>query len=231
MAKISKEQVKIDTEPLQINETLTKAEQYIEKNQKIIIYVLSSILVAVLGVYAYYNYYMKPLEAEAQEQIWGAQKYFEADSFKLALNGDGNQSGFLDIIDDYSSTNAGNLAYYYAGISYLYLGQYDDAIKYLKEFSSDDMIINTVATGAMGDAYMEKGDTEQAIKFYLQASESKANDFTTPIYLQKAGIAYESIGKNKEALEIYEKIKADYRKSQEGIDIDKYITRAKLKLK
>ncbi len=231
MTKISKEQIKIDTQPLQINETLSKAEQYIERNQKILIIVAASILIAIAGVFAYFNYYLKPLEAEAQEQIWGAQQYFEADSFKLALNGDGNQAGFLDIIDDYSSTKVGNLAYYYAGISYLYLGQYDEAIKHLKEFSSDDKLISAVAIGATGDAYMEKGQTDEAISFYLKAAESNENDFTTPVYLHKAGIAYEILGKNKEALELFEQIKADYKKSQEARDIDKYITRAKLNLK
>jgi len=231
MTKISKEQIKIDTEPLQISETLSKAEQYIEKNQKLLGIIFVSILLVVGGVFAYFNYYLKPRETEAQQQMFKAQEYFEVDSFKLALNGDGNNLGFLDISDDYSGTKAGNIANYYAGISYLYLGQYDLAIKFLKDFSSDDMLINSISIGATGDAYMEKDNMEEAISYYLKAAKNTENDFTTPVYLHKAGVAYELLGKHKEALEIYEQIKADYKKSQEGRDIDKYITRAKLNLK
>ncbi len=229
MAKISKEQQQIDVAPMQITESLTRAEQYIENNQKTLTTIVAGILIAMAAVFAYFNYYIQPLEVEAQEQMWTAQKYFEADSFKLALNGDGNQLGFLDILDDYSATKAGNISNYYAGVSYLHLGQYDEAIEYLTSFSSGDMLVNTIAIGATGDAYMEKDEVEEAISYYLKAAGSSENDFTTPIYLQKAGVAYEMLEKYSDALEVYEQIKKDYKKSQEGRNIDKYITRAKLK--
>lgn len=231
MAKISKEQRKVDTEPLQITESLSKAEQYIEKNQKTLSIIVAGILIVIAGVFAYFNYYLKPLEQEAQEQIFKAQEYFETDSFNLALKGDGNNLGFLDIADDYSATSVGNLANYYAGVSYMYLGEYDNAIEYLKSFDADDQLVYPISQGLIGDAYMEKDNVEEAVTYYLKAAEVSENEFTTPIYLQKAGITYEMMDKYQEALQVYEQIKADYKKSKEGREIDKYITRAKLKLK
>ncbi|MFH2096182.1 MAG: tetratricopeptide repeat protein, partial [Bacteroidota bacterium] len=139
--------------------------------------------------------------------------------------------GFLYIIDEYGSTKAGKLANYYAGICYLRLGQFQEAIDYLDNFSSDDVMVGTVAIGATGDAYMELGDTETAIEKYLEAADNNPNDFTTPIYLMKAGRACEILGDYTRALQIYERIDADFKDTQEGRFIEKYITQAKLRIK
>jgi tetratricopeptide (TPR) repeat protein len=121
------------------------------------------------------------------EKMAGAQNYFQKDSFNLALNGDGNYSGFLDIIDDYGRTKPGKLARYYAGISYLHLGKYKEAIEYLEDFKTDDPLLQPVKIGATGDAYAELGNKEKALKLYLEAADENKNTFTTPIYYLKAG--------------------------------------------
>ena len=222
---------KADDGVLKVEETLTKAELFIEEHQKNIAIVIGAIVVIVGIFLGYKNFYAAPREKQAQAQIFGAQQYFEKDSFKLALKGDGNNPGFLTVIDEYSGTKAGNLAYYYAGICYLKTGDFNKAIENLENFSADDEFVAPIALGATGDCYLELGKTDKAIDYYIKASKKSENDMTTPLYLMKAGLASEIKGDFKGALEYYTTIKDKYKKSQQATEIDKYIARAELKTK
>lgn len=215
----------------QIEEVLTSTEQFIEKHQKNLSIFAVAVIVLVAGFMGYHKFYQAPLEKEAIEQVAGAQLYFSRDSFKLALNGDGNKLGFADITTNYSSTTIGNTAKAYAGVCCLRLGQFDEAINYLKGFSSDDFIVSQLAISNLADAYMEKGNYSEAAEYYSKAAADKANDFTTPIYLMKAGCAYELNNDFKNALKSYERIKSEFSKSIEARDIEKYITNASIKIK
>jgi tetratricopeptide (TPR) repeat protein len=211
-----------------VENVLSKTEKYIEENQKsltIIVLVIALITGAYLG---YKKLYLAPREQEAQSEMYVAEQYFEMDSFMLALEGDGSYMGFLDIIDEYGITKCANLSNYYAGICYFKLGEYEEAIRCLKNFESDDIMVATVALGAIGDAYVELGELETAVEFYMKAADRKKNDFTSALFLKKAGIVYEELGNYKKALEVYEKIETHFPKSEESRDIEKYITRAKL---
>ncbi len=227
MAKKKKKQQEENIEG--IEQTLTRTERYIEENQKSLSIIVLAILLIVGGYLAFQRFYVKPQEQKAQAQMFGAVQYFERDSFQLALNGDGNYLGFLQIIDRYSITDAANLAEYYTGISYLHLGEYDNAIKHLKQFESNDLIIAPIAMGAIGDAYVQKGNMKEGVEFYMKAAEMRDNDFTTPIFLMKAGKTYENLNQHDKALKAYERIKKEYAQSNEGRKIDKYITRVKLR--
>ena len=188
------------------------------------------VILVIIGAFLGYHKFIKaPKIEEASSQIFGAQNYFEKDSFNLALNGDGNVLGFIEIADKYSSTPSGNLANLYAGLSYLYTNEYDNAIKYLKKFSSDDLLLANMAIANIGDAYMQLGNYKKAAEYYQKASASKVNDFSTPIFLMKNGIALEKANDYKEAVKVYEKIEKEYPSSVEARDIEKYIERAKLK--
>lgn len=213
-----------------IENTLSKTEQFIEKNQKILLGIMAGILVVVGGYWLYNEYVKKPAEQEALSQMFVAERNFEVDSFKLALNGYQTYPGFVQIADDYSGTKAGNLAKYYAGVCYINLGEYDKAIEYLKKFKTSDIMLGTISKGLIGDAYLEKGDMENAINFYKQATGKNINDFSTPIYLKKLGLIYEEKGDYKNALAVYEKIYDNHKKSQEARTIKKYIERAKLNI-
>ncbi len=214
----------------EVENALTKTEQYIEDNQKILSIVIGAAVVIVAGYLGFTKLYVLPKEKAAQEQMFMAEEYFEKDSFNLAINGDGNYLGFLDIIDDYGMTKAGNLANYYTGISYLHLGQYQDAINYLDAFETEDLLLAPVAAGAKGDAYMELGEKDKALSQYKKAS-SFDNELTTPVYLLKEGNLLEAEGKFEDALEAYNKIKSSYPASTEARSIDKYIARAEINLK
>lgn len=213
-----------------VESALTKTEQFIEDNRKILTYVIVGIFLVVAAYLGFKRFYIAPLEGEAKTSMFVAEQYFQKDSFNLAINGDGNNWGFLDIIDEYGLTKSANLAKYYVGISYLNLGQYEEAISYLKKFKSNDMMVSVVAVGAIGDAYAELEQIDKAISYYKKASTKNPNDFTSPIYLKKEAQLYELQGDYKKAISIYEEIKTKYAESQEGKNIDKFIAKAKILL-
>ena len=214
----------------ELESALTRTEQFIEDNQKIIIYIVGGIILAVVAYLGFNRFYLHPKEDEAVSQMFMAENYFEKDSFNLAINGDGNYLGFLDIIDDYGITKAANRAKYYVGISYLHLGQYEDAVNYLKEFKTDDLLLAPVKDGAIGDAYLELGNQEEALNYYKKAYSYDDNELTTPVYKMKAAELLESMNELSEALTLYQEIKKDYPTSTEGTSIDKYIARVKIKM-
>ena len=226
--QMAKKTDKTEDQLAAVEETLSKTEQWIEGNSK----PLSKAVFAIVGVIALYlgygKFYAEPLNEEAHAEMFMAEKYFEKDSFNLALNGDGQFLGFIDVADDFSGTTAGNLANYYAGICYLNLGDNESAIDHLSTFSADDEMISSIALGSMGDAYMNLGDWDQAISYYEKAAKNSDNKFTAPIYLKRAALVHENNGNYSDALAHYETIKADYSETQEAADIDKYITRASM---
>jgi len=209
----------------EVEHALTTAEMYFEKNSKIITIVFGTAVVIALLLLATHRFYSVPREAKAKEQIQMAQQYFEKDSFNLAINGDGNYPGFLDIIDNYGSTTAGKLARYYVGVASLHIGKYQEAIDYLEAFKTKDLLLAPVVKGATGDAYSELGNKDKAVKLYMEAAELNPNTFTSPIYYLKAGNLYELLGNKEKALAAYKAIKEKYAESNEGRTIDKYIAR------
>ena len=215
----------------ELESALTKTERFIEENQKIISIVVGAIVIVVAGYLAFNKFYIQPKEEEALSQMFMAENYFEKDSFNLAINGDGNYLGFLDIIEDYGITKSANRAKYYAGISYLHLGQYNEAIDFLKKFKTDDLLLGPVKEGAIGDAMLELGNKEDALSQYEKAYNLTDNELTTPVYKMKAGNLLETLNKPEEALALYEEIKKDYPTTSEGTNIDKYIARVKSSIK
>jgi tetratricopeptide (TPR) repeat protein len=217
---------KTDDQFAQIEETLSKTEQYIENNQENLVRIVGAIVVVIALFIGYQKLYIAPMEKEAQADMFMAELYFQKDSFNLALNGDGQYLGFIDIADEYSSTKPGKLANYYAGLSYLNTGDFENAIEYLDDFSSDDIILSSLALGCIGDAYMELGDTDNALSYYEDAASYTDNEFTTPRYMLKQAMIHESNGDYADALALYKGIEADYKSSREGNGIEKYIARA-----
>jgi len=231
MAKKKEQPVSGDKRLENIEETLSRTEQFIVNNQKYISTVVGIIIVIILAYFGYNRYYVEPNILEAQDQMVAAQGYFEADSLDKALYGDGNNLGFLDIADEYSMTTPGNLANYYAGISFLRKGDFDQAIDFLSSFDGEDHVIAAMATGAIGDAYLEKEDNSKAVAYYLEAANREDNNFTTPLFLFKAAQVHEIDGDFEDAVRVYNRIKKNYSTSNEGRNIDKYIARAETKSK
>ena len=197
-----------------INETLSKSEEFINNNKNKIFTVLGVIVVLLLG-FSIFSYIKNNQNNTAQEEMFQAVYYFEKDSLVQALNGDGNNYGFLEIIDEYGLSDAANLSKFYAGASYLKLGNYENAINYLDEFSSSDLLIQARAYSLIGDAYVEIGDYDNAIYYFKKASNENPNEFFTPSYLLKLAIVYEETGDLESALDTYEEIIEEFKNSPE----------------
>jgi len=213
-----------------VEQTLTRTEHFLEENYKTLLITLA-IIVGLVGIVWLGKLFLNNRDEEAKSQIFQAEKYLEIDSLKLALNGDGNYLGFIDIAKEYKFTSTGNLALYSAGICYLHLGQFQEAIKFLDKYSKKDKVLGSLAIGATGDAYVELGDTDKGVAKYLEAANYANNSFNTPIFLMKAGELYELNNKYSEALKLYERIENEYPESTEGTTIEKYIARVKLLIK
>ena len=160
-----------------------------------------------------------------------AQKYLSQDSLRLALEGDGVNMGFLDIADEYSGTKAGKTANYYAGVCYLNMGQWENAIEFLDKFKGNDEVLSVLALVGIGDAFVELDQNTEALEYYEKAIRSSKNDFVSPFVLFKAAQICELNTDYEKAAKYYKTIKADFKDSREASDIEKYIARAETKIK
>jgi tetratricopeptide (TPR) repeat protein len=214
MAKKEEHKHELLENPEALKEKLVGAEHWLERHPKIIVGIAAAILIIVGGYFAF-NYYKGNQNELAQKEMFQAVYYFEADSLDRGLNGDGNNLGFLDIIDEYGITDAANLAHYYVGVSYLKQGKYELARLYLSDFSSNDLLIQARAYSLLGDAFMEEKKYDDAAKYYNKAANYKPNKYFSPAYLMKEALAYEKLNQNDKARETYDKIIDEYWESAE----------------
>lgn len=216
------------TTPEKNTDFLERVQNYFKENTKSLTIIGGAIVLLVGGYFAYGTFYKKPREKKAVDAMWKAEYYFEKDSFQLAIDGKGTFMGFKKLSDKYSGTMGGNVASYCLGVSYLNTGKFKQAIEALEECSFDDDIISAIAIGAQGDAYRELNKIDDAIEKYEEAANRSENQYTTPIYLKKAGLAYEDKKNYKKAAELYERIYNEYEHVTEGRDIEKYLARARV---
>jgi tetratricopeptide (TPR) repeat protein len=187
---------------------------------------LALVLILVLGYLGYKQYILDPKEKQASEAMFRAEEYFRADSIRLALNGDAVNAGFTKIISRYNGTKAADLAAFYAGSCYLKLGDFSNAVKYLKDYKTSAVQVQAKAYGLLGDAYSELNKKDEAAEQYKKAGTYFDQDeVISPEYLFRAGYLYESMGKNQDAITMYQLIKSKYPGSPRGFDIDRYLAR------
>lgn len=207
-----------------LDSTANKSEQWILKNQKIILTIIAVISVSVLSYIGYERLISDPNEKEAISELNKAQYFFElalvsneSDSlFKLALNGGEGKYGFLDIVKEYSGTKASNLANYSIGMSYLNLKEYDNAIIYLEKFKSDDILLKSISLGTIGDCFSELNQPDEAFEYYQKAFKHNENIYTTPKYLFKAALIGSEIGKYRSSIDFLNRIKDEFPDSYES---------------
>lgn len=212
----------------EIDETIVASAGFVERNWKALVYTVGGALAVVILSLAIHQYYIVPRNAEAADNIAVAEQLFLEGNFEKALNGDGVNAGFLQIVDEFGSTPSGNLARLYAGLCYAHTDKAEEAVKYLEDFDlCDDMMISNAALGALGNCYAQLGENEKAASTLLKAAERADNNTLSPLFYQQAGQIYESLGNKDKAMECYETIKNDYPQSLQSQDIDKYIERLK----
>ncbi len=208
-------------------EAVSKTEQFFNKNGKTLSIICAAIVVACAGVFCWHKFVHQPKVAEAQGQMALAEENFRNGDYELALNGDGNVLGFVQVLDEYG-TKAGKSVNFYAGVCELQLGNWESAIKYLQAYNGKDDILAARAKACIGDAYTGLEDYNKALGYFEQAAAVVDNMFAAT-YLLKAGLVAEKLGDNAKALSCYKKIKDQYPQSMEAYDIDKYIGRIEAK--
>ena len=224
---MSKKKQTEDEVIVDISGSYNKAEEFIENNKQMITAVIVGIIVIVGGYFGYTKMYLDPLQMDAEEQIWKAQSYLDKDSLDLAMFGDGNYMGFEEIASEFSGTRAGDLANYYMGVISLRKEEFDLAIDYLDSYSGNDIMLSAIALGAIGDANMELDDAGKALDYYKKAARKNPNDFTSAIFVMKAGKVAEALEDYSDAVSLYEEIKKNYPDTKEGREVEKYLARAK----
>lgn len=214
-------------DPLNVDEALVTSETFLLKYKNLMLGVVVGIVVVVCAVLGYKNFISEPKAQKASEALFKGQAYFSNDNFEIALNGDSlGYAGFLKIADEFSGTDAGNLANAYAGLSYAQLGKYEEALKYLDKFSADDYFVAPALMGTMGNCYAQLGQLDKAAATLLKAADKADSPSLSPNYLIQAGQILEKQGKKAEALDAYKQVKSKYANSYQAMDIDKYIERA-----
>jgi len=204
-------------------EKVSKIEQFYAENGKKIWTVVCALAVVALLVLAYQQFIVKPRAAEAAAQMYAAENSFADGEYELALNGDGNVYGFSEVLDEYKG-RAPKAANFYAGVCELQLGNFQEALNYLKKYKGKDAILAARALACQADAYVGLEDYAKAAPLFEKAAAQADNVFAAA-YLLKAGVVYEQLGDNAKALELYKTIKDKYPQSVEGYDVDKYIAR------
>ena len=207
-------------------ETVSKTESFFENNNKVIMWILATLCVVVCALFAV-NYYRALREYKAADMFFGPQHYFEKEQYELALNGDENSAGFLEVADTYGRTKYGNLAKYYAGVCYLRTGDWDNAALYFSKYRSvakrslPGQIINAQCYGLQGDIAVDKGDSNTALNLYEKAIKASNNEYFAPLYMYKKALVHEKLGSTDEAKELYEQILTSYPESAFETDAQK----------
>ena len=210
-----------------IEEGLSKTEQFIEKNSRLLFSIIGLIIIILLSFYGYQYFWKNPLNQKAQNASFIAVQYFEKDSFEIALNGTETFDGFINILEKYSNTQHGELIKYYAGISYLNIGEYKKAIEMLEQYDSDDELLMSMASLAIGDSFAEINQPNEALEYYQEALDLNGNILTAPIILMKSANLYEKKGEYKNAIKCYQSIQNKYPESETAKSVDKYINNLK----
>lgn len=215
-------------EAINVEEVVGKSEAFINKYKKQILAAIAAIVVIVAGTILYQDYVVEPKAKAAAAAIFQAEKYFAAQEFDKALNGDeqGNM-GLIQVIDEFGGTPTANIANAYAGLALAQTGRYEEAIPYLKAFDGDDNMVAPGVLSALGNCYANTGDHSAAVSKFIEAAKAADNNTISPYCLLQAGIIYEKQGKKEDALKVYTQIKDKYFASIQAMDIDKYINRVK----
>ena len=217
-------------DPLDLEVAMSSSEAFIIKYKNKFLAGIAAIVIVVGGVLGYQHFIAEPNEKKASEALFRGEQYFMADNYEFALNGDSlGYEGFLKVADEFSGTDAGQLANAYAGICYAQLGQYENAVKFLDKFNADDQLVSPALMGTLGNCYAQLGQLDKGAATLMKAADKADSQALSPIYLIQAGQIYEKLGKKSEALSAYQTVKDKYFNSYHAMEIDKYIERASVK--
>ncbi|MCW5897964.1 MAG: tetratricopeptide repeat protein [Flavobacteriales bacterium] len=214
------------TQDMDLGEVYSRTELFLDRNKKAITYGATGLVVVVALLLGYRKFIAEPRAQEASELMWKAEYYFEVDSLDKALDGDDQWPGFQAIASDYGGTPAGKLAHYYLGSIYMQKGEYDLAVDHYQKAKVKDDVLRALAVAAIGDAYVELGREADAVKQFEKAAGMHRNEFTTPLFLMKAGLIHQRAGDHRAAAKAFRRIASEFPNSSEANQARKYAGRS-----
>jgi tetratricopeptide (TPR) repeat protein len=212
----------LEGKDVDLGQVYTRTELFLDRNKQAITIGVVALLVIVGGLLGYRRWVAEPQARQASEMMWKAEYYFEVDSLDRALHGDDQWPGFLEVASSYGRTPAGNLAHYYAAAIYMQQGEYDLALDHYRKADLDDDVLRVMAVGNQGDALVEMGRPEEAVKQFEKAANMETNDFTTPLYLMKAGVVHKQLGNYAQAQKAFNRVASEFPTSPDANQARKY---------
>lgn len=197
-----------------------------EDNRQLV-YGLGVALIALILAVPGYVYYQQQQSQQANQMLGQILPTYEQGNYEQALNGTSQAAGLLTIADDYSGTDAGNLAAFYAASAFYEQEEYDRALEYYQQFDKGNDFIGASAYAAEASIYESRGELEKAASHYEQAASQYDNKLTAPRYLLEAGQAYEDAGDYASAEQVYQRVKDEYPDAEQSSDVERYLARVR----
>lgn len=210
------------SQDVDLGEVYSRTELFLEKHKNTLTYAALGLVVVVGGLLGYRKFISEPKAKEASELMWKAEYYFEMDSLDRAAMGDDQWPGFEEITQNYGGTPAGKLAHFYLGTINMERGEYEVAIDHYSKADVDDDVLRAMAEGNTGDALVELGRRDEAVRRFEKAAGIATNDLTTPFFLMKAGILHMQAGDHKAARKAFDRIVKEFPKSADVDQARKY---------
>ncbi len=196
----------------------------IEKNRSVVLAGAAVVVIVVVAVVGF-SMLMAQRDKTAVDRMAGAVRAWESSDYRGAIDGTDQFMGLSAVIEEYGSTRTGNLARYYAADAHFQLGEYDQALELFEAYDKEANHLGAAALAGEAAIHATRGENEEAGDLYRRAATIFTSDVTSPMYLLKAGQAYEAAGRAAEARRAYEQIRDDYATSQEARDIAFFLAR------
>ncbi len=202
-------------------------ERFLEKNSKVLMIVFGVLVAAVLGYFAYQQFYVEPRNEEATLSYLQAQKNLADGKDELALGGKSAANpGYLGTYNDYSGTKVGKLSAYNAGLLKFKEGKYQEAFDLLDKFSSGNDVLMALKYGAMADCQANLNKSEDALSLLDKATSASDDPYTSYYFTRKAGLLALALKKKAEAKKYFSTIDEKYQDYDNGMS-DSYIEMVK----
>lgn len=203
-----------------------KIQEFYVNNKNVIIGSAVAVLLAIALAIGY-HYYQQSQNQKAQQLMGMAEDYFLRGQYEQTLNGSDQELtvGFVQIMNNYPNTEAGNLAHYYAAISAYNLGNPEQALNYFNDYEVPQGILGVAPLSFKGVLLTELGNHQQAAETYVQAAEWDENDATTPYNYLEAANAYFEAGDMENAEKYAQLIVDEYPNSSQVTEAQKLLGR------
>lgn len=191
------------------------------KRLRIIAFSVGGVLLLVLGYFIWYQMFFLPANEKSKDSYWEGLNYAKKDSTEVAVE------EFRAAVRKYDGKVGGEVAQFLYARQLMDQGEFKKAFNELEEVDLEDSYVSVLCVGLRADCQSEMGKYSEASKMYLEAANMMDNDFTSPMYLQKAAGCAEELNDFKKAKKYYKRIIDDYPQYATSKEIERLYARVK----